>query len=85
MPFRGSLKPYASRAGFPAFMSLIFFRRDRVQTTYSHIDDHFVPLDKLRFPLSLDVDVGVRNPGLGEIEVFLDTVPFRRVESAARQ
>lgn len=81
--FRGTFQPYASRSRFPAFSTLVLFRRRWIEIGYPYIKDHVVFVGQFGLALALDVYEGVVDPTPGEVKVFVDAVPFLRIEFAA--
>lgn len=51
----------------------------------ANIDNNSITVLQFRFPFSLYVYVGMREPFPREVEIPFDTVPFFRVEFAARE
>ena len=67
MSFGRPFQPDAARPLFPSLVTLIFLRCHRIKSADPDVDNNFVLVRQLGFTLSLDVDVGMADPGRGEV------------------
>ena len=67
MSFGRPFQPDPAGSLFPSLMTLIFLRCHWIKSADPNIDDDFVLIRQLGFTLSLDVDVGMADPGRGEV------------------
>ena len=85
MSFGRSLQPDSARPLLPSLMTLVFLRCHGIKPANPDIDDDFVLVCQLGLLLSLDVYVCMTDPGRGEIQIFVYTMPFRSIKLTARK